>query len=106
VTAERGLDELSTAIEQQVFGSSAAHRDWTVAINARHQACLERARDFLAAAKSAFDEKLSPEFIAEELRAALDAVGEVIGKADVENCSASSSAASASASRFAVVPCL
>jgi tRNA modification GTPase len=83
-TAERGLDELSTAIEQQVCGSSAAHRDWTVAINARHQACLERARDFLAAAQKAFDEKLSPEFIAEELRAALDAVGEVIGKADVE----------------------
>jgi len=27
---------------------------------------------------------LSPEFIAEELRAALDAVGEVIGKADAE----------------------
>ena len=83
-TTSSGMEELCAAIECHVFGGAAAQRDWTVAINARHQACLERARDFLAAAQRAFDEKVSPEFIAEELRAALDAVGEIIGKAETE----------------------
>lgn len=82
-TTGEGMDALTAAIEAKVFGG-AAHRDWTVAINARHQACLERTRDFLDAARRAFDEGLSPEFIAEELRAALDAAGEIVGKADAE----------------------
>lgn len=82
-TTGEGMDALTAAIEAKVFGG-AAHRDWTVAINARHQACLERTRDFLNAARRAFDEGLSPEFIAEELRAALDAAGEIVGKADAE----------------------
>jgi tRNA modification GTPase len=79
-----GFDALADAIEERIFGGGAAHRDWTIAINARHQSCLERALDYLQAARSAFDQNLSPEFIAEELRAALDAVGEVAGKADTE----------------------
>ena len=33
---------------------------------------------------SALTDGLSPEFVAEELRGALDAVGEVVGKADSE----------------------
>lgn len=82
-TTGEGMDALTAAIEVKIFGG-AAHRDWTVAINARHQACLERARGFLDAAQQAFDDALSPEFIAEELRAALDAVGEIVGKADAE----------------------
>jgi tRNA modification GTPase len=79
-----GFDALADAIEARILGGGAAHRDWTVAINARHQSCLERALGFLQAAREAFDQNLSPEFIAEELRAALDAVGEVAGKADAE----------------------
>jgi tRNA modification GTPase len=79
-----GFDALAAAIENHVFSGGAAHRDWTVAINARHQSCLERAREALDATRAAFDQNLSPEFIAEELRAALDAVGEVAGKADTE----------------------
>jgi tRNA modification GTPase len=79
-----GLDALQEAIESRILGG-AAHRDWTVAINARHQACLERACGYLDAASQAFDDGLSAEFIAEELRAALDAVGDIVGKADTED---------------------
>lgn len=82
-TTGEGMDALTAVIEAKVFGG-VAHRDWTVAINARHQSCLDRARTFLDAANRAFDDALSPEFIAEELRAALDAIGEIVGKADTE----------------------
>ena len=58
--------------------------DHAIAINARHQACLKSAALFADAARAAIGKKLSAEFIAVELRAALDAVGEVVGKADTE----------------------
>ena len=80
-----GADALGDAIEAQVFGGHAAARDWTVAINARHQACLERALTQVEAARTAFADNLSPEFIAEEIRGALDAVGDVVGRVDTED---------------------
>jgi len=58
--------------------------DWSLAINARHADCLRRAGGFTEAARGALTSGLSPEFIAEELRGALDAVGEIVGKADSE----------------------
>ena len=79
-----GIARLEEAIIERITGGQAAHRDWSVAINARHHACLAKARDYSDAAHRALGEGLSPEFIAEELRGALDAVGEVVGKADSE----------------------
>ena len=78
-----GFEKLLDEIENAAFGG-AAKRDWSVAINARHQACLEMARDFLHAALGTFDQGLSPEFTAEELRAAMDAIGDIVGRADTE----------------------
>lgn len=80
-----GVDALADAILARVLGGSAVKVDWSVAINARHQACLQRAQSFIEAARKAFTDRLSPEFIAEELRAALNAVGEVVGKVDTED---------------------
>ena len=79
-----GLTQLEDAIIARITGGEAAHRDWTVAINARHQACLAKALGYSNAAQQALAAALSPEFVAEELRGALDAVGEVVGKADSE----------------------
>ena len=80
-----GLDALAGAIESRILGGTAAHRDWSLAINARHAACLEAGARYLDAARKAFADGLSPEFIAEELRGALDAVGDVVGRADTED---------------------
>ncbi len=78
-----GFDALAEAVMEAVT-SGAATADWSCAINARHASCLERASGFLQAAQGAFDEGLSPEFIAEELRAAMEAIGDVVGRADTE----------------------
>ena len=79
-----GLEALADTIAARVTGGTAAHRDWSLAINARHQSCLQNARRFTDAARSALTGGMSPEFVAEELRGALDAVGDVVGKADHE----------------------
>jgi len=79
-----GIEALAEAIVARATGGTAAHRDWSLAINARHADCLRRAHGFAEAGRGALIGGLSPEFVAEELRGALDAVGEVVGKADSE----------------------
>ena len=80
-----GVEALIDAIVTRVAGGSTAQRDWSVAINARHQACLETAEHYASNAHEGLQSGLSAEFIAEELRAALDAVGEIVGKAGTED---------------------
>jgi len=79
-----GLDDLADAIFQHVMGGAVAFEDSSVAINARHQACLRAAADTCAVSLEGLRSGLDPELIAVDLRATLNAVGEVVGKADVE----------------------
>ena len=79
-----GLDALAAAVYERVTGGQVAWNPSTAAINARHQRCLTRARESLAAAHTALAAGTSPEFVALDLRAALDAVGEVVGGVDTE----------------------
>lgn len=79
-----GMEQLADAIFNRVMGGGVAHRDASVAINTRHQACLQKASVYCDAAKKAISDGLSAEFIAVELRAALESVGEVVGKVDTE----------------------
>ena len=80
-----GIEALAEAIVQRVTGGQTAQRDWSVAINARHRTHLEKARELAGAARTALTTGLSPEFVAEELRGALEAVGAVVGKAESED---------------------
>jgi tRNA modification GTPase len=83
--ASLGVAALEAAIVSRVTAGHAAQRDWSLAINARHQACLASARGFLIAARDALTGAVSAEFVAEELRAALEAVGEVVGRVEADD---------------------
>jgi tRNA modification GTPase len=80
-----GLEELNQAIWDRVMGERVRLADVRVAINARHQSCLQRAKQLLVAGRQSLQDGKSPEFISIELRGALDAVGEVVGKLDTED---------------------
>ena len=79
-----GTAQLDDSIVAKITGGDAAQRDWSVAINARHEAALQTALRFADAAREALTGGLSPEFVAEELRAALNAVGDILGRIDHE----------------------
>ena len=79
-----GFEALADTIFSRAMRGDVQFADHAIAINARHQACLKSAAQFADAARKALQDGLSAEFIAVELRAALDAVGEVVGKADTE----------------------
>lgn len=83
-TAENGLAGLEEAILEKV-GEQTWEGGSAVAINTRHRDCLRRALESCARASAALAENLAPEFVAVDLRGALDAVGEVIGHADMED---------------------
>jgi tRNA modification GTPase len=80
-----GLEELNQAIWDRVMGGAVKVDDVRVAINARHQACLQNAKQLLETGRRSLEDGKSPEFVSIELRGALDAVGEVVGKLDTED---------------------
>jgi tRNA modification GTPase len=84
-TSGEGLDALIDAIVSRIRTEPAGARDSLAAINARHQGCLQRAATALDAALERFDAGTAPEFVAVDLRAALDATGEVVGVVDTED---------------------
>lgn len=82
--AGSGMDELRSAIREVIAQAGPLAADHPIAINARHQAAFQRSADRLAAARAAIESNEAPEFIALELRDALQALGDVIGQVDVE----------------------
>lgn len=79
-----GFEALTQAIVDSALQGALRAENFIVAINARHQACLRSAAGFLEAAREAMARAVSPEFVSIELRAALDAVGDIVGRADAE----------------------
>jgi len=80
-----GIDSLAEAIVQRAWSGAAGGGHDGVAINSRHQNALERARSALALTHDGLAAGLSPELVAFELRSAVGAVGEVVGKTTTED---------------------
>src|SRR5262249_9099038 len=74
-------------LEEAILSKISKHR-WdvpsAVAINVRHRECLRRGLESCEEARRALENNLAPELVAVDLRGALQAVGEVIGHADME----------------------
>jgi tRNA modification GTPase len=80
-----GIEALVDAIVARAGHHAAAPGGSLAAINARHQACLARADASLARAGAALASEVEPEFVALDLRLALEAAGEVVGAVDTED---------------------
>ena len=79
--------DLSELVEKIAHELSMGAGEWgghAVAINARHQACLKRARQALDAAEVTLASGQGAEFISMDLREAMDAIGEIAGRIDTE----------------------
>ena len=79
-----GIGQLVDAIAQTARGNPSTDSPMLAAINARHQACLQRARSCLQEAEEELRKQADPELVAVPLREALDAAGEVVGAANIE----------------------
>ena len=79
-----GREALETAVEQ-LFLSESGERDSLAAINTRHRHALVQALDYLAASRAALLAGESPEFVDVDLRAALDSLGSITGRIDIDD---------------------
>lgn len=80
-----GVEALRAAIRDIVMRSSGSlMSDHPVAINARHKSCFERVAASLDATRDSLVRKDAPEFVALEAREALQALGDVVGRVDIE----------------------
>ncbi|HRH95408.1 MAG TPA: tRNA uridine-5-carboxymethylaminomethyl(34) synthesis GTPase MnmE [Prosthecobacter sp.] len=79
-----GIEPLRDAIREVIAHAGPLAADHPIAINARHKAAFERSAERLLAARAALESHEAPEFIALEIREALQALGDVIGQVDVE----------------------
>lgn len=79
-----GLDELIAAIGRMADGLGSDLGPEGVAINARHAHALETARGALRSAATKLAEAAPVELLASDLRAVLEALGQITGKVDNE----------------------
>jgi tRNA modification GTPase len=76
----QGVEELLQTMKQRAFSNSHYTEKSIVVTNIRHKECLERANQYLFNAKKAADENLSGEFIASDMRNAVESLSEIIGE--------------------------
>lgn len=80
-----GFDALRQRIRELADLGEADWGEHSVAVNARHRACLERCAESLRRAIPQFSAGEEAEMIALDLREALDHLGEVAGRVDTED---------------------
>jgi len=79
-----GLDELRTSIQETLERDRVVPGQDALMVSARHADALKRAREAIDQARDGLKDEAPVELSAAELREALAAVGEVIGKVDNE----------------------
>ncbi len=84
-TERTGLDDLEETIVELALGGAVLRTDGVMVTNVRHRDALVRAERSMGRAIAAMDDELSEEFIASDLRGALDAVGEIVGETLTED---------------------
>ncbi len=84
-TTGEGLEELKDAIKSLVWSGEIRADMLQVMINSRHQDALRRAREATANTMNAFAAGHGLEIAAMELRLAVNAIGEVVGKTTTED---------------------
>jgi len=79
-----GLAELEKQIGAAVLDGTSGSSEGIVVQRLRHKACLDRAAGALRVAGKSIAEGLSYEYVALDLREALDALGEIVGETTTE----------------------
>lgn len=80
-----GIEPLKDAIKMLLWSGGINAESLEVMINSRHQDALNRARTAVATAAAALRSGAWLELVAEDLRVAVNAVGEVVGKTTTED---------------------
>ena len=84
-TAGVGLEELRDAIRDTVLKQGLEPSEGVLITHLRHRGALERARASLEQVLLSVERRMAAEFVAVDLRAAINAVGEIIGETTTDD---------------------
>lgn len=79
VTGE-GIDGLEKTIVEMVLGGGVLASDLPLVSNPRHKACLSRALEHIRSAEQGYQDGLSLDLVAIDVREAVDSLGEITGE--------------------------
>jgi tRNA modification GTPase len=82
---EEGLEELEEAIVETIFSGQVVASDVPLANNPRHKEALQSTLEHVRAAEDASQRKMSTDFIAIDLAAAVNVLGEITGETATED---------------------
>ncbi|MBK1879516.1 tRNA uridine-5-carboxymethylaminomethyl(34) synthesis GTPase MnmE [Pelagicoccus mobilis] len=80
-----GLEDLKSSAVKMIDAHLAQDQDDLILVNARHSAALQELADCLEAAIRNFEADEPAEFVASELRGAVEAIGRILGRIDNED---------------------
>ena len=83
-TSGAGLEDLRDAICAAVLKQGLEATEGVMITHLRHQTALVRAKESLGHVRSSLDQQMPAECIASDLRAAINAIGEIIGETTIE----------------------
>jgi tRNA modification GTPase len=80
-----GIEHLKDLIASQIMSSHATSNEFDVVINERHADALSRAIDALSCSVEQLKSASPNEVVSQELRIALDSIGEIVGKTSTDD---------------------
>lgn len=80
-----GINALLEAIKNKTFESKIYSEKTAIISNVRHLMALKKSKEHLSAAVDSLNKTMSGEFIAVDIRVAIDCLGEIIGKVTSED---------------------
>ena len=85
VKTKAGIDALTQTLKQEALSGAFPHEGEVLLTRERHREAIRRTLGFLQEAHQSARNKVSQEFIALDIRGAMDALGEIAGEATADD---------------------
>ena len=85
IIKEKGVEQLKTAIQEELLGKDFTFGESSIISNTRHQDALRQAKIAIDNVIESLEIEMPPDLVSVDLRICLDALGDIVGKTTTED---------------------
>ncbi|MCG9126177.1 tRNA uridine-5-carboxymethylaminomethyl(34) synthesis GTPase MnmE [Candidatus Poribacteria bacterium] len=85
IIQEKGVEQLKTAIQEELLGKDFTFGESSIISNVRHQDALRQAKTAIDNVIESLENDMPPDLVSVDLRICLDALGDIVGKTTTED---------------------
>ena len=85
IIQEKGVEQLKTAIQEELLGEDFTFGESSIISNVRHQDALRHAKTAIDNVIESLENDMPPDLVSVDLRICLDALGDIVGKTTTED---------------------